>query len=254
LTFLNVLLAALLVGYLIFLCLAKPAAAAVTAALALSLFARGSPAGTIRVIDDATEHAVLCEIFREDSDAKRHRAGVTDRNGLYTVGEQGKAGEKYVAISEQYNPAAVECPVADAVIRVRKTIWLQDHLAKAQFLASAGAPAPAALEWRKASLIAEKHNDQQTFSQFEFLVVNNAAKVLGVETPFVETSTGLRPSPDLKASVRDYQVSSNLKPTGALNTDTLRKLTITPGPAEPSGNATRITARVIGPEKETRRQ
>jgi hypothetical protein len=235
LLWLALILVLLLIFYVVCLARAKPAASVTAIAVPIALFASGvCSAGTLRVVDDATGRGVQCSIYREDENAQRHRATRTNRNGVCSITDSGKAGEKYVAVSEEYNPNSVECPVVNATIRVRRTVWLRDHLAKAEFLNSGGSSAAAALELRKASLIAEKHNDTKLFNQLEYGVVENAAKALGVEKPFVETAAGLRTSEALKTTVREYQKDRDLKPTGVLNSDTIRELAAN-GPAFGTG-------------------
>jgi hypothetical protein len=225
-------LVALLLFYVICLAKGKPAAAGPVAAAALVLATSGlCSAGTIRVVEDGTGRGVPCEIFREDRDAHRHLVGHTSPNGVYSLKERGKSGEKYIALSEDYNPGSVECPLADATIRVRKTVWLADHLKKAEFLNSADAPAAAALEFRRAALIAEKKQNTVLFNQLEYHVVETTAKALRVEQPFVETPGGVRSSTALKDTVQAYQRTRDLKPTGALNSDTIRDLAVTTIPS-----------------------
>ena len=65
------------------------------------------------------------------------------------------------------------------------------------------------------------------FNKLEYHVAENTAKALGVEQPFVETATGVRTGSALKTTLREYQKDRNLKPTGALNTDTIRELAMT---------------------------
>jgi hypothetical protein len=230
----------LLLGFYIFyLAKATPATGAVLATTILLAASGFCSAGTIRVIDDATGRGVQCDIYREDENAQRHRAGPTDRNGIYPVRESGKSGEKYVALSDDYNPGSAECPVGDATIRVRKTIWLKDHVMKAEFLNSAGAPAAAAVEFRKASLIAEKNHDKPLFNELEYHVAEGTAKALGVQQPFVETADGVRSSADLKVTVQKYQRDRDLKPTGALNTDTIRDMAVNLVSPEPVSHIAR---------------
>lgn len=233
----------LLIFYAVYLARTKvpPAVAVASLLLATSGFCSG---GTIRVVDDATDRGVQCNIYLEDENTQRHRAGSTDRNGVYSTRERGRMGQKYVAVSEVYNPGSVECPVEQAKIRLHKTVWLTDRLTKADFLNSAGAPAAAALELRKAAVVAEKKRDTELFNKLEFHVAENTAKALGVERPFVETASGLRTSGDLKATVREYQKDKHLKPTGALNTDTIRQLAI--NEAAEAGTKSRQSATAHG--------
>jgi hypothetical protein len=232
-------LCALLLIYVVYLVRNRPTAAAPVAIAAVFVLTSSElcSAATIQVIDEVTGRGVQSDIYREDGNAERRRVGKTSPNGVYRLAESGKSGEKYVALSEEYNPGSVECPLTSATIRVRKTAWLKDHIAKAEFLRSAQAPAAAALEFRKAALIAEKKQNTVLFNQLEYHVVETTARALDVDKPFVETPGGIRSSVALKDIVQKYQRSRDLKPTGALNSDTIRDIASITKPPE-----TRMTA------------
>jgi hypothetical protein len=224
-------LIALLLFYIVWLGTTRSAAAVVGSTLIIVLSHGICTAGTIRVIDDSSGKAVQCNIYLQDENALRHRAGRTDQNGLCRIDGNGKQGQKYVAVSEEYNPGFAECPITSTTITVSKTIYLADHLKKADYLTEVNAPAAAALELRKASVIAEKHHDDLFFNSLEYRVIQNAAKALGVDQPFVTTSSGVRPSDELTVTLREYQNEQDLKPTGKLNTDTIRRLANATTPA-----------------------
>ena len=179
--------------------------------------------GTIRVVDTKTNGGVVSDIYHVDSNDQKHRVGKTNTKGICIVRESGKQGEKYIAISEEYNPGETECPVANATISVSRTTLLRDYLLKAEFLASAGNPAAAALEFRKAAVIAEKQ-DPRLFETLEYKVADSVAKGLKVDKPFVKTGSGLTASEEFRKEVKKYQRKNDLKETGSLNRETLKAM------------------------------
>jgi hypothetical protein len=225
---LAVALVVILVFYVVFLSRTRPVATAVgtlVIMVSLTCTASSSP-GIIHVVDEKTGQGVPCEIYREDVNASRQRAAATDPRGTCIVYEKGKPGERYVALSEEYNPGYAQCPLGTVTIRVRRTTLLRDHIAKAEFLESAGQDAAAALEFRKAALLAEGNPDKTLFNQLEYRVATKVAQVLRVEQPFVTTGAGTQPSSELRTMVETYQASRNLTPNGALSTDTIRDMVV----------------------------
>lgn len=221
-------LVVLLVVYVGYLAGNRPRATAVSLAvlLLLAISAAWCAAGTIRVVDASTGAGVECDIYHEDRDLKRHRAGQTTSEGIFHVTEGGRAGEKYVTISEKYDPASATCPVGNTTLRVKRTAQLQGFVLKGEFLQSAGAPAAAALQYRRAALIAQTNRDTPLFNALEFRATALVAQAIEVEKPFVNTPTSVRASVEFREGVLDLQRGYGITPTGGLTSDTIRQLAV----------------------------
>lgn len=186
-----------------------------------------SAPGILIVVDERTGSGVESDVFRVDPEDKKHFAGKTDLNGVCRLTNPGVQGEKFVAISEEYNPGEALCPLQQATIRVRKTTLLEDHRRKATFLSSIGRDSEASLEFRKASVLAEKEGKTQLANELESSTVKSLARALKVQRPFVETAENrVAESPELKDKILDFQRSHNLRETGAINRDTLNEAVV----------------------------
>jgi len=206
-----------------------PAGAVAVMLLLLAPSAFAAPA-TIKVVDASNGRAVKCDIFYQDRTLQKRPVGKTNEQGICKVDQPGKPGEIYIAVSEEYNPGKTDCPLANATIRVRRTILLPDYVSKAEFFNSVGLPAAAALQFRKAALIAEKRADHKLFNELEYRVAEMTAKILNVRQPFVETVNGVRPSRELIEGLKQYQLSPEIKGSGKLSTETIRELAVTQPP------------------------
>lgn|GEM_PF-4995108 len=196
---------------------------------------RPARCGTIYVVDENNRRVSNCYIYHENGKAERARVGTTDANGICPVKKGGKRGERYIAVSEEYNPASADCPVATAVIHVQRTTLLKAFVEKAEFFEAVGEPATAALQFRQAALIAEKNHDNAAFNALEYRVATSVAKVLQVEQPFVKTELRIAPSKDFKITLKEYQRSREMKPTGAVNSDTIRDMVAVETSTQPAG-------------------
>ena len=224
-------LAGMLIVYAIALSRGGTTPAGAVAAVLL-LLAPPSFAGpaTIKVVDASNGLAVKCDIFYQDRNLQKRPVGKTNDQGICKVDQVGKPGEIYIAVSEEYNPGKTDCPFANATIRVRRTVLLTDFVSKAEFFDAVGLPAAAALQYRKAALIAEKRRDDKVFNALEYRVAEMTAKALNVRQPFVETAEGVRPSKELIDVFKQYQMSREIKGSGKLSTETIRELATTRPP------------------------
>lgn len=190
----------------------------------LSCGLRPARCGTIYVVDENNRPVSNCYIYHENGKAEKERVGRTTADGVCPVKKGGKRGERYIAVSEEYNPGSADCPVGSVVIHVQRTTLLKAFVEKAEFFDAVGEPAAAALQFRQAALIAEKNHDKAAFKALEYRVAESVAKVLQVEQPFIKTELRIEPSKDFKISLKEYQRSREMKPTGAVNSDTIRDM------------------------------